>query len=141
MKKGLIIISLLLLGITAFRVWRIQDVHSVLGTGEASVDVFAPIASVNKWAGTPPTPALNAVFDIVPEKEKAAAIKSVGKPVGENPQSQSQNAKKPKPLPQVFGVFSEAGERYALIQRQREKAKINVKKGGQSGKKFPQDTA
>jgi len=132
MKKSIVIIGLILLGITAYRVWRIQAVRPFPGTGAASVEAFPPISSVSKWAGAAPAPALNAVFDIVPEKEKGKKTRSAGKKAGKKKKTRSKNAGKSKSLPRLLGVFSEEGRRYALIERKAEKAEKKGKKGGQS---------
>ncbi len=134
MKKGIVIISLILMGITVFRVWRIQETHSLAGIGKASVNAFPPIPPADKWVGVPPVPSLNAVFDIIPEKEKTKETTSTGIKAVEADKIKLQNAGKPKSLPKVFGIFSQEGNSYALIENKTQKAETKVQGGAQSNK-------
>ena len=62
MKKGIVIISLILMGITVFRVWRIQETHSLTGIGKASVNAFFPNSACREMGGCSPGPLAERCF-------------------------------------------------------------------------------
>ncbi len=126
MKKSILFISVILVGLTAFRLWRIHDEKTLFIKGKAPIEPSAAVSPVHKWSGALPAPPLNAVFGIVPEtkddlKKEKASQEDARTKSRKGLKNKAENAGEKKALPQVFGVFSEAGKQYALLKQEAEK--------------------
>jgi len=139
MKKGIIILSIILMGITAFRIWQIYKPPLLPGASVKPLVELPGETPYKKWSGSPPVPNIDAIFGIKPDvgKKHEKTTLALKDKKGEERGKKGGNTGKTNKPPHLFGVFSEDGRWTALLKQEDVKGKGNGKKNKEKGKSGP----
>jgi len=139
MKKGNIILSIILMGITAFRISQIYKPPLLPAASVKPLVELPGETPYKKWSASPLVPNMDAIFGMKPDigkKHEKTTLALKDKKGGERGEKGGNTGKTNRP-PHLFGVFSEDGRWIALLKQEEAKGKSNGKKNKAKDKSGP----